>query len=216
METIEQLEQYSWPNPDYFDYESLKRQCETYKDRTILIEWPGVYQLMTYMRSTEKLYMDMALNPVFAKRIFDKFVNFEMEYYQRMFEAADGQIDIIRTCDDYGTQHSMFFSVDMWRQFFEENTKRLVNLAHKYSAFYMQHSCRAVRPIIPELIKCGVDVLDPVQKVVGMEAEGLKEDFGDKMTFHGGIDTQNLLPFGKPDCLKTRILKTQLSEIKGF
>lgn len=62
----------------------------------------------------------------------------------------------------------------------------------------MQHSCGAVRPIIPEFIDCGVDMLDPVQKVAGMKPENLKKDFGDKITFHGGIDTQWLLPYGSP------------------
>lgn len=198
-ETIEDIENFAWMNPDHYDYESLKRQCEAYKDKAIQIGWPGVYQLVTYLRSAEKLYMDMALEPEFAQRMFDKFVDFEMEYYERMFQAADGQIDIIRPCDDYGTQTSLLFSIDMWRQFFTRNTARLTELTHKYNAFYMQHSCGAVRPIIPELIKCGVDILDPVQKVAGMDAEGLKKDFGDKLTFHGGIDTQKILPLGTPE-----------------
>jgi uroporphyrinogen decarboxylase len=199
INTLEGLKNYEWPNPDYFDYESIKRQCDANKDKAIQIGWPGAYQLVTFLRSAEKLYMDMALEPEFSQMIFDKFVDFEMEYYQRMFEAADGQIDIIRPCDDYGTQSSLLFSVEMWRDFFEKNTRRLVSLTHGYDAFYMQHSCGAIRPIIPELINCGVDILDPVQKVAGLEPVSLKNDFGSKLTFHGGIDTQNLLPFGKPD-----------------
>jgi uroporphyrinogen decarboxylase len=56
-----------------------------------------------------------------------------------------------------------------------------------------------VRGIIPFLLECGVDVLDPIQKVTGMEPEGLKKDFGDQLCFHGGIDTQNLLPHSTPE-----------------
>lgn len=199
MQTPEEVENFSWPNPDWFDYKDLKRQCAEHQSRAIRIGSLGVYQYATFMRSPEKLYMDMATNHEFAQKIFDKFVEFELQYYGRMFEAAEGQIDILCVCDDYGTQDSLFFGIDMWRKFFAENTRKLADLAHQYGAYYMQHSCGAVGPIIPELIKCGVDVLDPIQKVKGMEPEGLKKEFGDKIAFHGGIDTQNLLPNGEPE-----------------
>lgn len=198
LQTIEELNQYNWPNPDHYDYEALKRACDRNKDKAIMIGWPGPYQVLTFFRNAEQFYMDMALEPEFTKVMLKHYMDFVLEYYERMFIAADGQIDILRTCDDYGTQTSMLFSVDMWREFFEESTCKLVNLAHKYGAYFMQHSCGAVRPIIPELIRCGVDALDPIQKVVGMEPEGLKRDFGKQITFHGGIDTQNILPLGTP------------------
>ena len=85
-----------------------------------------------------------------------------MEYYKRCFEAAKGKIDILRPHDDYGTQISLLFSIDMWKEFFEENTRKLVNLAHSYGAFYQQHSCGAIGPLIPYLIDCGVDALEPI------------------------------------------------------
>jgi uroporphyrinogen decarboxylase len=197
--TIEEIENYNWPRTEWFDYEAVKRQCEKYKDKAIIIGSAGVYQFATFMREASKLYMDMALEPDFAKRIFDRFVEFELEHYEKILQAADGQVDILRCYDDYGTQTGMLFGMDMWRYFFKENTSKLADLAHKYGAFYMQHSCGAVRPIIPELIDCGVDMLDPVQRVVGMEPEKLKKDFGDKITFHGGIDTQWILPYGSPE-----------------
>ncbi len=111
--------------------------------------------------------MLMVDEPEAAKCLLNRIVDFEMEYYRRLLEAGQGKIDIIRPHDDYGTQISLLFSVDMWREFFRENTKQLTELTHKYNAFYQQHSCGAVRPIIPELINCGVDVLEPLQKVEG-------------------------------------------------
>ena len=197
--TISDIERHSWPNPDSFDYESIKYAWDKYRNKALIIGDAGVYQFATYMRQADKLYMDMALEPEFAKRIFDKFVEFELEYYERILIAAEGQIDILRCYDDYGTQTGLLFSMDMWRNFFKDNTKKLADLAHKYGAYYMQHSCGAIRSIIPELIACGVDIIDPVQKAAGMEPEGLKKDYGNEITFHGGIDTQWLLPCGTPE-----------------
>ena len=199
LDTVEQLENYRWPSPDWFDYESVKYQCEKYKDKAIIMGHEGPFQIATFLRSMDKLLIDMALVPDFAHMIYNKMLEFELEYYERIFIAADGQIDILRTHDDYGTQISLLFSMDMWRDYFKKNTKKLTALAHKYGAFYQQHSCGAVRPVIPELIDCNVDILEPVQKVKGLEPEGLKRDFGDQIAFHGGIDTQGVLPFGKPE-----------------
>ncbi len=200
LETIEELENYNWPNPDWFDYESVKYQCDKFKDKAIIMGHPGPFQVATTsLRSMDKLFMDMVLEPEFAHRVYDKMVQFELEYYERIFIAADGQIDILRPHDDYGTQINLLFSTDMWRDYFKDNTRKLVDLTHKYGAFYQQHSCGAVRNIIPELVDCGVDVLEPIQKVKGMEPDGLKKEFGDKLTFHGGIDTQGVLPFGTPE-----------------
>lgn len=198
METVEEINNFRWPSADWFDYESIKYQCDKHKGKAIIVGHEGPFQVATFLRSMEKLFMDMILNPEFAHRIFDRLVEFELEYYERILIAGDGQIDILRPHDDYGTQISLLFSMDMWRDYFEENTRKLVKLAHKYGAFYQQHSCGAVRPIIPALIDCGVDILEPLQKVKGLEPEGLKKEFGDKIAFHGGIDTQTILPFGTP------------------
>lgn len=183
-----------WLHGDDFDYESIKKQIDRFPDKAIGIGGPGIYQYATFMRTAERLYMDMVCNPDIAHAVFDKFVDWELEYYERQFIAGDGQIDYLLCCDDYGTQTSLLFSVPMWRAFFMENTRRMAALAHKYGAFYMQHSCGAIRPLIGELIACGVDVLGPIQNVDGMEPAGLKKDFGKDICFHGAIDTQWLLP----------------------
>ncbi|HEY5584402.1 MAG TPA: uroporphyrinogen decarboxylase family protein [Ruminiclostridium sp.] len=201
-ETLKDLDKYQWPSPDWFDYESVKRQCEKHRDKAIIIGHPGPFQVACFLRSMEKLLVDMAVDPEFAHRIYDRMVEFELEYYERIFKAADGQIDILRPHDDYGTQVSLLFSVDMWKDYFKDNTKKLTSLAHRHNAFYMQHSCGSVRPIIPQLIECGVDVLEPLQKVKGLEPQRLKEEFGEKLAFHGGIDTQSILPFGTPEEVK--------------
>jgi len=202
FDSIDQLEKYNWPKADWFDYESIKRQCDKHKNKAIIMGHEGPFQIAAFFRSMDKLFIDMAINPEFARKIYDKMVEFELEYYERIFIAADGQIDILRPHDDYGTQISMLFSVDMWRDFFKENTEKLASLAHKYGAFYQQHSCGAIRQVIPDLILCGVDVIEPVQKVKGLEPETLKRDFGSQVTFHGGIDTQGVLPFGNPEDVK--------------
>lgn len=207
IDTVEGLLAYNWPKAEWFDFSTITETVEKHSDKAIIIGHPGPFQMATNLRSMDKLFMDMILNPDYAKTLFDKMVEFEYAYYEKMFEAGKGKIDILRPHDDYGTQISLLFSVDMWRQFFEENTKKLVDLTHRHGAFYMQHSCGAVRPIIPELIRCGVDVLEPLQKIDGLYPDQLQEAFKGQLAFHGGVDTQGVLPFGTPEEVKVETEK---------
>lgn len=188
-----------WPQPQWFDYDSVKKQLDRHPDRAIITGHWGPFQTATYLRAEDKLYMDLAINPDLAHRIFQRMHEFQIWHYENILQAGDGRIDILRTHDDYGTQQGMLFSLDMWRRYFKAHTRELAELAHRYGAFFQQHSCGSVRCVIPELIRCGVDSLEPIQPVVGMEPEGLAADFGEHLSFCGGIDTQHLLPFGTPE-----------------
>ena len=202
VETVEEVEQYAWPDPDWFDYSAIRETIDSHPDKAIMIGHEGPFQIVTYLISMEEFFVLMMEEPEVAKRILDKMVEFELEYYRRCFEAGEGKIDVLRPHDDYGTQISMLFGLDMWRDFFKENTKKLVDLAHSYGAFYQQHSCGAIEPVIEDLIECGVDSLEPLQKVKGLELENLLHKYGGRITFHGGIDTQDLLPHGTPEQIK--------------
>lgn len=197
MKTFEDFERFDgWFNPDYFDYNAVTEFVKKHEDKAIRIGWPGPYQVFTLMYNTEEFYVNMYEEPELIKAMLDRYCQASYEIYERMYEAANNKIDLIRCCDDYGTQISTLFSPGMWDEFFAKNTKMFVEQAHRHGAYYMQHSCGAVRNIIPNLVNCKIDALEPLQKVVGMDADELKQEFGKDICFQGGIDTQHILPHG--------------------
>lgn len=218
VSSVEEVENYPWPNPDWFDYSAIRETIERYPDKAIMIGHEGPFQIVTFLIRMEEFFVLMIEEPEIAAKILEKMVDFELEYYRRCFEAGQGKIDVLRPHDDYGTQISMLFSIDMWREFFKENTRKLAELAHSYGAFYQQHSCGAVEPVIEDLIECGVDSLEPLQKVCGMEADNLLKKYGGRITFHGGIDTQDLLPHGTAEQVRAeteRFIRT-LGQTNGY
>lgn len=202
VESIKQVDAASFPDPDWFDYSAIQETCRRHKDKAIIVGHEGPFQMVTNLIPMDQFFVLMMDEPETAHRILERMHEFEMQYYERMFQAAEGGIDILRPHDDYGTQISLLFSVDMWKEFFEQNTRELVELAHRHGAFYQQHSCGAVGPLIPEFIRIGVDVLEPIQKVAGLELETLREKYKGQIAFHGGIDTQWLLPSGTPEMVR--------------
>ena len=201
-QTLDDLDRYPWPSADWFDFEGFKRQLDLFPDKAITVGHEGPFQHACSLRNMEQLMVDMVLEPDFAHRLYARMVEFELEYYERLLQAGDGQVDILRPHDDYGTQISLLFSLGMWRDYFKASTRKLADLAHRHGAFYMQHSCGSVGPLLPELVDCQVDILEPIQKVPGLEPEFLKRTYGDKLAFHGGIDTQGVLPFGTEEDVK--------------
>jgi len=81
-----------------------------------------------------------------------------------------------------------------------------IDLCRGFGIKVFHHDDGAIRPIIPELITMGIDVLNPIQaNCPGMEMEGLKRDFGKQLCFHGGIDNQDILPHGTPEQVRAEV-----------
>lgn len=73
----------------------------------------------------------------------------------------------------------------------------MMRLAHENGVYVFFHSDGAIRDIIPDMIEIGIDILNPIQwRSKGMEREKLKQEFGERVVFHGGVDNQQTLPFG--------------------
>jgi uroporphyrinogen decarboxylase len=115
-------------------------------------------------------------------------------------------VDVIAHADDYGTQESQLISPDMFREQIKPRLKtlfeRVAQLAPNAKRFF--HSCGNVRPLIPDFIEIGVEILNPVHiRAAGMEPVALKREFGKKLVFWGGgVDTQGVLPSGTPQEVK--------------
>jgi uroporphyrinogen decarboxylase len=132
--------------------------------------------------------------------LVDRFTDFYVEYFDRLFSAVPGKIDILRIADDLAMQDRLLMSPASFDRHLGPRIARLVDLAHAHGVKVMFHSCGAVVPLIDRLIALGVDILDPIQvRATGMDPAYLKETFGDRITLHGAIDTQYVLPRGTPD-----------------
>jgi uroporphyrinogen decarboxylase len=114
-------------------------------------------------------------------------------------ELAD-VVDVIAEADDYGTQDSQLIDPDHFRQFYKPHISRIITAIKESApaAKIMFHSCGAVRPIIPDFIEMGIDIINPVHiNAAGMEPYQLKKDFGKDIVFWGGgVDTQKILVHG--------------------
>jgi uroporphyrinogen decarboxylase len=119
---------------------------------------------------------------------------------ERVLAAAGTRIDLIWTSDDIAHQHGKLMSERRWRELIAPHHERLNQRIHELGSRVMYHSCGSVRAFIPALIEIGVDVLDVLQfSADGMHPQEIKSSFGDRLSFHGGMDVQGTLPRGTED-----------------
>jgi uroporphyrinogen decarboxylase len=133
----------------------------------------------------------------------DKLCDFWVGTAETVIEAAGPEnIDLIYFGEDLGTQDSCMFDPDtIYPKYIKPRHRRMVEtLKSLTGAKVCIHSCGSVYHFIEHFIDIGIDVLNPVQVTAkNMEPERLKADFGDRMCFWGGINTQRILPFGTPE-----------------
>ena len=192
--SIDELERFPWPQPDWFDYSSLRSQLTPWSDFAIAATGCSVLQHPQLFRGVEQLTIEMATEPKLTEFILDKVTDFYCGYFRRVFEEVGDLIDIFRLADDIGGQQSLLFSPAMLERFLKPRLKRCADLAHDYNIKVLFHTDGNVRRIIPDLMAWGVDILDPIQpEAPQMDQAELKEAFGDRLCFSGGVSAQDVL-----------------------
>ncbi len=196
--TVEEIEaNYRWPSPDWWDYSVIPGQVQAAGERPIRGGGSEPFLQYCVLRGLEQAMMDLIENPDIVEYCLGKLFDHAYEMTARIYEQAPGKVMITYVAEDMGSQESLLFSPTQIKRFLLPGMKRMIGLAHQAGAFVFHHSDGAIRPIIPTMIEAGIDVLNPIQwRCAGMEREGLKRDFGDRLVFHGGVDNQYTLARG--------------------
>ena len=156
---------------------------------------PCAFEMVNRLRGMEQAMIDLAADPALAARLTGAASDFAVQLAATALDRR--ALDWLWTGDDVGGQTGMIMSPACWREAIKPHLARVVAVGKARGVWVAYHSCGAVRPIIPDLIELGVDVLNPIQgNCPGMNPLELKKEFGRNLAFMGGVDTQGLLPTG--------------------
>lgn len=193
------------------------RRLRASTDRAIIGLFGGnLLEVGQFFYRNDYFLLLLAMDPDRVHRFLDKLVEFHLANLEKFLGAVGPCIDVILFGDDLGMQNGPQISPAMYREYFKprhammwKRTKELADVK------VMLHCCGGVRELLPDLIDAGLDAINPVQITCrGMEAEGLKRDFGKDITFWGGgCDTQHILPNGAPKEVSEHV-KRQVAILK--
>lgn len=209
--TLDDIRAHGWPKTgDPRRIAGLHEQAAEFRAHgkavTIKGVLAGILEMAQRVRGMENCLADMVANEALACAILDKMLELKLAFWEMALPRLAGVIDVVSEADDYGTQTSQLISPRMFRKLLKPRLKilfaRIKQLAPRAMLFF--HSCGNVRPLLPDFIELGVDILNPVHiRASGMEPAVLKRDFGKDIAFWGGgVDTQEVLPFGTPQQVK--------------
>jgi uroporphyrinogen decarboxylase len=189
------IDRHPWPGDDALDFSGFPAETAAHSDRAIIgAATHGPYFTATFLRGLEKLMMDFAVRPAYAERLIGTIAERALFFTAKMLSEYGDGIDIVYMADDYCSHRGPLFSPAAFKRFVVPYLRRFVDLAHKHGKVFLLHVCGAVRPLLPMICDCGVDMLEPIQtRAAGMEPEGLKQDFGRDLCFYGGMDLQQVL-----------------------
>ena len=215
-ETPEDVVAYAhWPDAGMFDYGVVEQQCDAIRQADRVVVFMGdrlnrVAQLKPamYLRGSENIFIDLAVRQDIAAAVFRKIREFYLSYLGSILRAARGKIDIVLTGDDFGAQGGLLTSPAMWRRFIKPGFADYIALIKRHNALAMHHTCGSVAEIIPDMIECGLDILQSIQpEATGMSLAALKRRFGGQLCFQGGVSIQKTMPYGSPADVRREVAR---------
>jgi uroporphyrinogen decarboxylase len=191
-----ELSKYKFPEVgEKSRFEGLEGWCGSNRKNYTIIWIGDLWERATFMRGMENLLMDVALNPSFVSILLRGITEYILETMNILFDICE--FDGIALSDDYGSQDRLTICPEDWREMVKPCLIEIYTLAKNNGRTVFHHSCGHITPIIPDLIEIGLDILHPIQPET-MDIFELKREYGNDLTFCGGLGTQWLLPYGSP------------------
>jgi len=215
---VSDLDGFPWPEPgdvlpETVEYFHKVRETTDLAIMTKTAE--AVFELATYLNGHQKWYTDLAIRPEYCYAVMEHIAEVQAARDIVALNKIGKYVDVLRLSgEDMGTQEGPLISLKMFRQLVRPHLEKVWTAAKKTLTAHnprgkiMLHSCGAVRIFMQDWADMGLDVLDPIQTTAkGMDTALIKQEVGDRLSFHGAIDIQWLLPHGTPEQVRQDVRK---------
>lgn len=178
------------PTPDRIPWEYLKQNYATWKKEGYWLQgalWFGFDVTHSWIVGTERILYALSDDPEWCMDIFSHLLEVNLSLLDMVWDAGY-EFDSVFWWDDMGYKHSQFFSLRMYRNLLKPFHQRAIEWAHAKGIKAHLHSCGDINVFIPDLVRMGLDALNPLEVKAGMDPAHLKRTFGEDLVLHGGIN----------------------------
>ena len=191
------LEHHTFPDPrDERFFTDIPRQIHRFPDRFRVFSIGfSLFERAWTLRGMENLLIDFIDNRRFVRELFTAIADYNIAQVER---ALEFDIDAIYFGDDWGQQRGLLMGPEIWRSEIKPVLARMYGRVKAARKYVMIHSCGDVDELFDDLIEVGLDCFNPFQPEV-MDVFELLPRYRDRLSLHGGLSTQRLLPFGTPE-----------------
>ncbi len=192
------LDGYRAPDPDApHRLTSLEEAVRRFKGRRAIVFLShDAFEFSCYLYGMDKLLMAYVAEPEVAHRL----ARIVTDYKKRVCErAAALGADVLLTGDDYANRKAPLMSPPHFREFVLPYLKEMVETAHRLGKPFIKHTDGNLWPILDDIVDAGIDALDPIEPIAGMDIGAVKARYGDRIALCGNVDCGELLSRGTPD-----------------
>jgi len=179
--------------------------------------WCPFFHVLADLFGMENYFCKMHTDPHVVHAATERVVDFYVRANRKVLKATSKYLIAGFFGNDLGSQLDLMISPACFDEFLYPYLKRIIATIQEAGVKVAMHSCGAVGRIIPKLIDAGVEILHPLQaRAMGMDARRLASEYGRDLVFLGGVDTQELLPFGTAKQVYDEVLRLRDIFGEGF
>ena len=214
VETIADVEAFDWPDPETpgmvagdAKEQARRIRADAGSEKATVVGMGHMFHQYHYLRGFEEWMVDIKLNRGVHEAIADHIHRINVTLLMRHLEEVGEYIDLVMAGDDLGTSTASYMSPTDFRALIKPYYKDLIGRIKgrwPHIRFYM-HSHGQIMDLVPDLIECGIDVLNPVLPLDNMDPVRLKQAYGNDLCFHGGIDIEHIVLFGSVDEVRDHV-----------
>jgi uroporphyrinogen decarboxylase len=206
---VADVRRHPWPKLEWWDWDSVGERiahARDHKDYALMMHSGNLFERTWWMRGFERCLYDLVDAPDVFHAMMRQVTDCYVAVTRRLLEIADGAVDLAFTADDIGGQDGLLISPPMWEQHIKPYHAEMNRVIRGHGAKVVYHSDGSVMEAVPGLLDMGIDVLQALQfSARGMDPCVLKDTYGDRLCFQGGISVQTTLPFGSVEDVREEV-----------
>ncbi|HHT95188.1 MAG TPA: uroporphyrinogen decarboxylase family protein [Clostridia bacterium] len=181
------------PSEQRIGFERYRAKKQYAKERNMFFVWSGtnVFELIHPLTGHVNMLMAMIDDPEWVEDMCMTYAKLTVELQQILFEK-EGYPDGIWYYEDMGFKNAPFISNAMYDQFLYPAHKYTIDYAKSCNLPVIMHSCGFVEPLIPGMLKAGIDCLQVIEIKAGMDLLRIHKNYKDCLSLMGGIDVRTL------------------------
>ncbi len=198
IKTREDFDRYVPPDPHAPGrFDRIEQAVDRFKgDKAIGVHLNDILSLPRYLMGMEDMLLAFALDPELVRAVVGLSADINLEMAT---EVAKLDVDFVWTGDDYAGNNGPLMSPAQFRELLYPDLCRVIGGFKDLGLPVIKHTDGNLWSIIDMIIDSGIDCLDPIDPLAGMDLGEVKARYGDRVALKGNVDCAQLLSFGTTD-----------------
>lgn len=211
------IENYIIPDPDNYTYRFpvVDEKLIRARIEKLLADKAGRFTIFNIgfslferawtLRGMENLLIDFIENPDFVHRLMRDITDHNLKRIK--IACSYPELDAVMFGDDWGQQKGLIMGARHWRKFVKPYLREMYSRVKAAGKYVFQHSCGDISEIMPDTIEAGLDCYQTFQPEI-YDIKAIKNEFGHRLAFWGGISTQRVLAHGTSEEVRRVSIET--------